>query len=1100
MNFPTKASRTIAHMQGTHRHRWPLLSVVLGLILVGVWSVPTSADPCLQPDNGSGTVNLPPEGCDYLSPDEVHEIIDGLPPGTTIEVDPIHNEFFNITRSPGGSLGGEVESFQSILSVQMTGTGDLAGFSRNIWIPIGCQVHTGPRTLGDPVQDFPTLMNMLQGGISGDPDFAVLNFRAGDAFGLPSPGQTTLTDLGGGIYNVDSFFDITYQIDFTGADGSQLEGLSGSTTGMVRMQAGEDASQPEGACCYPDGTCIELLEADCSELWMGPGTVCVPDPCPQPEGACCFPDGNCLITTEDGCPTSDWREGDICTPNPCPQPPNDCTVPDNGTGTINLPPEGCQYLSPNEVHMIIEGLPPGTTIELDPIHDRFFNPIVEPGGSLDGEIELFESFLAVEMTGTGELEGFSRVLNIPISCEVHTGPRTPGESVQDFPNDMYRLEGGIVGDPDFELLDIVAGTGYGLPSPGNTTLTQLPSGDFNVDSFFDITYRIDFVGAPGSQLDGMAGITEATVRMDSGEFVPPPSGACCYPDGTCLETIEADCPTGDWRIFEACDPNPCPYLLGACCYPDGTCLETTEADCGSTDWRANESCTPNPCPQPPNDCTVPDNGSGTINLPPDGCQYLSPDEVHMIIDGLPPGTTIELDPIHDRFFDPVIQPGGTLGGEIEIFDSFLQLELSGTGDLAGFHRTLEVPIACEVHTGPRNPGESVQDFPNDMYRLDGGIFGDPDFDQLNIRAGTDYGLPSPGQTILTDIGGGLYNVDSFFDITYQIEFVGTPGSVLEGMAGTTTATVRMDAGEYVPPPSGACCFPDGACLETIEADCPTGVWLIFEVCDPNPCPQPTDPCTVPDNGSGTVNLPPDGCQYLSPDEVHMIIDGLPPGTTIELDPIHDRFFNVDAMPGGSLGGEIEIFDSFLELDISGTGDLAGFQRVITVPIACEVHTGPRNPGESVQDFPNDMYRLDGGVFGDPDFDMLNIRAGTDYGLPGPGNTTLTQLPSGDFNVDSFFDITYQIEFVGAPGSVLDGMAGITTAVIRMDTGVPVAAPTGACCFPDGSCVVMTEAECPGNDWYIFEVCDPNPCPPPSDECVVPDNGSGTVTLPPDRVP
>ena len=50
-----------------------------------------------------------------------------------------------------------------------------------------------------------------------------------------------------------------------------------------------------------------------------------------------------------------------------------------------------------------------------------------------------------------------------------------------------------------------------------------------------------------------------------------------------------------------------------------------------------------------------------------------------------------------------------------------------------------------------------------------------------------------------------------------------------------------------------------------------------------------DPCVVPDDGSGTVTLPPAGCEYLSPDDVHMIIDGLPAGTTIELAPIHKDF-------------------------------------------------------------------------------------------------------------------------------------------------------------------------------------------------------------------
>jgi hypothetical protein len=67
---------------------------------------------------------------------------------------------------------------------------------------------------------------------------------------------------------------------------------------------------------------------------------------------------------------------------------------------------------------------------------------------------------------------------------------------------MFSLQGQIPpGDPDFDLLRITAGGGFGLPSPGHTTLTQQAVG-WAVDSFFDITYRIDFIGAPGGPFAG----------------------------------------------------------------------------------------------------------------------------------------------------------------------------------------------------------------------------------------------------------------------------------------------------------------------------------------------------------------------------------------------------------------------------------------------------------------------------------------------------------------------------------------------------------------------------------------------------------------------
>ena len=418
-------------------------------------------------------------------------------------------------------------------------------------------------------------------------------------------------------------------------------------------------------------------------------------------------------------------------------------------------------------------------------------------------------------------------------------------------------------------------------------------------------------------------------------------------------------------------------------------------------------------------CEVADVG-GTVVLPPIGCDYLSPDAVHVIIDGLPPGTTIELKPIHKDFIcgqqgatcSVAIPPGlceaagGGLGGNADCFDSTLEFEVSGTGLLLGFSRLISIPASTEVHTGPRTPGDPVQTFPTEMVALEAALFGDPDFDFLQVRAGSLFGLPSPGETTLTLKSNGKWRVDSFFDITYQIDFQGAPGSVLEGMAGSTTADLRMASN--------------------------------------------LNPCEVVDNGMATIDLPPADCDYLSPDEVHEIIDGLPPGTTIELAAVHRNFIcgnpigtcsvaipaGLCEFPGGSLGGDVECFQSEAEFTLTGTGALAGFNRSITVPLDTEVHTGPRTPGDPVQSFPNTMFRLQGQIFGDPDFCTLNITAGDQFGLPGPGQTVLTAKANGSWQVDSFFDVTYQIDFQGCPGSALEGFAGTTQGTLRMQTGDP----------------------------------------------------------------
>ncbi len=199
-----------------------------------------------------------------------------------------------------------------------------------------------------------------------------------------------------------------------------------------------------------------------------------------------------------------------------------CLTPDNGRGTVDLP-AFCPYIAPNGATMdIVDGLPPGTTLASTP------NSVVKsvlsrtPGGSLGGEILIYTADLTLDMQGTGSLAGYHRTFVIPHTLEVHVGPRTPGQPVQSFATVMFTMQGQhLSGDPDFDLLRITAGTGFDMPSPGHTTLVRKTSDNWNVDSFFDITYRIDFVGAPGGAFAGRSGSTTATIRMQQGMTTDP---------------------------------------------------------------------------------------------------------------------------------------------------------------------------------------------------------------------------------------------------------------------------------------------------------------------------------------------------------------------------------------------------------------------------------------------------------------------------------------------------------------------------------------------------------------------------------------------------
>jgi hypothetical protein len=168
-----------------------------------------------------------------------------------------------------------------------------------------------------------------------------------------------------------------------------------------------------------------------------------------------------------------------------------------------------------------------------------------------------------------------------------------------------------------------------------------------------------------------------------------------------------------------------------------------------------------------------------------------------ITDGLPVGTTIEIEAKLFNFVPTVPEePGGEYPGGTEgRYDASLQLAMMGTGTLAGFNRLIVVPVICENHWAARTPGDAVQSFVQDFQRIEGAIFGDPDFDELVIFGGsTAFGVPSPGQTVLTRLGppGSDFEVDSFFDITYQISFVGAAGSVLQDLGGKTDRTDRFE--------------------------------------------------------------------------------------------------------------------------------------------------------------------------------------------------------------------------------------------------------------------------------------------------------------------
>jgi hypothetical protein len=103
-------------------------------------------------------------------------------------------------------------------------------------------------------------------------------------------------------------------------------------SGDVVIRAVIECEVPPGACCDPDGQCIDDVESDyCDSIdgtFMGGGTLCSEVECPEPVGACCWPDGTCQnsveqTTCEDGGGIFQGG-GSLCSEVECPEPTGAC--------------------------------------------------------------------------------------------------------------------------------------------------------------------------------------------------------------------------------------------------------------------------------------------------------------------------------------------------------------------------------------------------------------------------------------------------------------------------------------------------------------------------------------------------------------------------------------------------------------------------------------------------------------------------------------------------------------------------------------------------------------------------------------------------------
>jgi hypothetical protein len=168
----------------------------------------------------------------------------------------------------------------------------------------------------------------------------------GQIFGVGSH-MTEVTDMGAAVNLVSDWMVVTDLGSGRVLWAGSYSSFDPENAGFVPIAAtrcGRYHTIPTGACCdLVDGTCLQLTEDDCANLasphrFLGVGVACEPNPCPVPEGACCYPEGSCLITTQADCiPPGVWQGGaTVCDPNPCPQPPPTGACCDLSTGICTV--------------------------------------------------------------------------------------------------------------------------------------------------------------------------------------------------------------------------------------------------------------------------------------------------------------------------------------------------------------------------------------------------------------------------------------------------------------------------------------------------------------------------------------------------------------------------------------------------------------------------------------------------------------------------------------------------------------------------------------------------------------------------------------------
>ncbi len=266
---------------------------------------------------------------------------------------------------------------------------------------------------------------------------------------------------------------------------------------------------PMGSCCLPDGTCVEVSQANCvaqGGTYNGDGTLCINQTCPQPTGACCLEDGSCTQLTEEDCVAQNGMfngDSSLCMDVSCPQPPGACCLVDGSC--VEVTDEDCVAMG-------------GTfhgdgTLCVD-------QTCPQPAGACCLENGTCVQVTAEDCTAQGGMFNGDYTLCKNVTCPQPPGAccLVDGSCVEVTEEDCVAMGGTFRGD-DTLCIDQTC-----PPPPGACCLAD---GSCVQVSEEDCT-------AMGGMFNGHFSLCENVT-------CPPPQGACCLMDGSCVQLSEEEC-------------------------------------------------------------------------------------------------------------------------------------------------------------------------------------------------------------------------------------------------------------------------------------------------------------------------------------------------------------------------------------------------------------------------------------------------------------------------------------------------------------------------------------------------------------------------------